>query len=183
MRPFTHRILLMIVFVSCTTPVTAAAQGQWFDIGSGTATTIRSATDPKSTIYFPPYPFGQIYPPGTLVFAEMERIDPSQFAAVYWAFFDDGGCGCNGQPSEPITYRVHYDESALTWPEAETKLYVLFGGEWVELTNASLDTTANVLTTVRYLVYQNLYLAVGTPSIVPVEEKTWGRIKALYEGP
>ena len=174
--------VLMSLSVAVIVPSRAAAQGMWFDIGDGTATTIRSAEDPNSTIYFPPYPFGEFYPLGTLVYAELTKATQSQFAAIYWAFFDDGGCGCSGQPSEPITYTLHYDEAALTWPEPMTKLYERVGGEWADVGGAVLDTTANTVTTVRFVVYNTLQLAIGGPSLVPVESSTWGRIKALYEG-
>ena len=105
----------------------AAAQGRWFDIGDGSANTIVSLADPSSSIYYPPYPFGSFYPPGTLVYSELAKVAPEQFAAVYWAYFDDGGCGCTGQLSEPIPYRLHYDETLVTWPEASTTLYFKMG--------------------------------------------------------
>ena len=163
-------------------PRNATAQGQWFDIGDGTVTTIRSQSDVQSTIYFPSYPFGNFYPPGTLVYAELESFPASTFAVAYWAYFDDGGCGCNGQPSEPITYSIHYSEDDLPWPEELTKLYTKVQGEWVEVTNAVQDTDNNTWTTVRNVVNTNLYLAIGVPESVPARNSTWGRVKVLYDG-
>lgn len=162
----------------------SAAQGRWFDIGDGSANTIVSAADPKSSIYYPPYPFGPFYPPGTLVYSELFKMAPDQFAAVYLAYFDDGGCGCTGQLSpETIVYRFHYDETLATWPEVSTTLYIKAGSEWIVQPGATVDVSANVVTVGRSLVLTNLFFAVGGPSLVPVEDSSWGRIKALYGSP
>lgn len=162
----------------------AAAQGRWFDIGDGSANTIVSLADPNSSIYYPPYPFGPFYPPGTLVYSELFKLAPDQFAAVYVAYFDDGGCGCTGTLSpETITYRFHYDESLVTWPEASTTLYLRAGLDWIVHPGSTVDVGANVVVVGRSLVLNNLRFAVGGPSLVPVEESSWGRIKALYSNP
>ena len=80
------------------------------------------------------------------------------------AFFDDGGCGCTGQPSFGVTYSIHYDDATLSWPEEETRLYLRDVGDWVELETAVLDTDANTLTVVFQIIFPNLYFGVGTPA-------------------
>ncbi len=177
------RVCVTAVCILLLASAPAAAQGQWFDIGDGTSTTIYAQSDPKSSIYYPPYPFGPFYPPGTLVYCELFELAPGQFAAVYLAYFDDGGCGCTGLPSEPVAYQLHYDEADLDWPEGSTTLYIKEGLSWVEDPWATLDVLANVVTTVHQLVPSNLFLAIGGPSIVPVESATWGRIKDRYRDP
>ena len=83
-------------------------------------------------------------------------------------------------PSEPITYRFHYDEAALTWPEPLTTLYIKVFGEWVETFGTVLDPGSNTLTYVQAGLVESNFFAIGSNSLVPVEPSTWGRIKAIY---
>lgn len=176
------RVWVIGASLVCLCCATARAQGQWFDIGDGTATTIKSTSDPATTIYYPPFPFGE-YPPGTLVYSEVEKVAPGRFAAVYLAYFDDGGCGCTGQPAFGVIYTIHYDDAALGWPEAETKLYARDTGNWVELVTAVLDTSKNTLTIVSQTVASNVYFGVGVPAILPVDHITWGAVKEIFRDP
>ena len=176
-----NKIWLIAVGLLAVGTCHAAAQGSWFDIGSGQSATIRAQSDQASFIYYPPYPFGNIYPPGTLVYSELSKGSDEQFAALYFTYFNDGGCGCGGTPSEPITYRLHYDEAALSWPEATTTLYIKVFGEWVETLGTVLDTNANTVTYAQPGVTTNGFFAIGSGALVPVEASSWGRIKALYD--
>jgi len=158
------------------------AQGMWFDIGSGQPVTVFCPTDSASWMQFPPYAFGEFWPPGTLVYAALIKEQQEGFAAVYHVMFSDGGCGCGGLLYKPVNHRFHYDETALLWPEDETTLYELSASGWLKLEGASLDTEADVLSR------SSLDLIVGTttygigPGEVtsPVRRLSWGRIKALY---
>ena len=160
----------------------AASQGVWFDIASGEAVTVYCETDSASWIEFPPYPFGLNWPLGTLVYAALEQEPVEGYATSYSIVFYDGGCGCGVDSPKPITYRFHYDEDALAWPEDSTSLYRRISNEWVEVTGVSLDMEANVFTD-KFLepLVGTPTFAVGPSGALREEEgSSWGRVKALY---
>lgn len=158
----------------------ALAQGVWFDIGSGEAVTIVCPTDPASWIEFPAYGFGDFWPPGSLVYAEIIKDFDSDQHPMYTVYFSDGGCGCGGFLLEPMTYRFHYDQSAVQWPEYATALFTPSGGDWV-IYESTLDPEANVLTAARAgLILGTLVYKIAPDPTVPNAASTWGQVKAQY---
>lgn len=173
--------LALSTAVLCCMPSLTAAQGTWFDIGSPESTIVVSEDDPASTWGFPPYPFGDWWPPGTLVFAFLGISPESDFLVEYGSFFSDGGCGCGGDLFSPTTYRLHYDDSSLDVPESELKLFKLVWPDWVLEPEAIQDMDANTFTVQRL---ENIVgvvrYGIGVSIPTPVLGTSWGKIKSLY---
>ncbi len=53
-------------------------------------------TDPASTVVFPAWSFGEGWPPGSVVYAELVKSFDADQYPVYEMYFSDGGCGCGG---------------------------------------------------------------------------------------
>lgn len=180
------RLISPCCAASVLVPLLAAASvqaqrgGNWFDIGSGEgfAVPCSCSTDRVSEIVFPAYPFGEGYPPGSLVFVGLTQGTEDGFATTYTVLFIDG-CGCGGGLVKPITYRFHYEDAALGWPEEGTSVYLREGESWSEVSGTGVDTGANLATfsSTRTLYGYSTY-ALGPPP--PQKSSTWGRIKALY---
>lgn len=156
--------------------------GNWFDIGSGQGfvAPCSCATDRVSEIDFPPYPFGEGYPPGSLVFVGLTQGAADGFATAYTVLFIDG-CGCGGGLAKPVAYRFHYEDAAIRWAEGRTTVYLHEGESWNEVPGTEVDTSANLATfsSTRTL-YGFATYALGPPP--PNKSTTWGQIKALYSG-
>jgi hypothetical protein len=176
------RILMFTVTLCLVLSGPSAAQGVWFDISSGNPALIHCAEDTSSWMEFASYPFGETWPPGTLVHAELDRREDSNFAVVYSIKFNDGGCGCGRDLYKPVAFRFHYDESAVTWPEASTTLYRRDGVFWKKET-AILDTETNVFSGSYWgFVVGTPTFGIGPPDAFEEVPSSWGRVKALYGG-
>jgi len=178
------RMLTALVFAGLLSTCLSEAAGAqiWFDLASGEPTVVTSVGDSQSTLTFPPYPFGDVWPPGTLVYIEFFTTDVlPPFAANYASYFNDGGCGCAGLPVETITYRFHYDESQLEWPESETTLYVSYGSPWTRATNVQLDTLSDTITYSYFGIMPTLVnFGIGPSRSVPTATQSWGQLKQNY---
>ena len=175
-------LFLFVVVATFCLSSPAWAQGTWFDIGSPESTTVVSEDDPASTWGFPPYPFGDWWPPGTLVFAFLGINPESDFLVEYGSFFSDGGCGCGGDLfGNPTTYRLHYDDTSLDGPESELMLFKRVWPDWVVEPAAVHDMDENIFTVQRF---ENIVgivaYGIGFSIPTPVEGTSWGKIKALY---
>lgn len=158
------------------------AQGIWWDIGSGSRVTITCQVDPASAVEFPPYPFGDYWPPGTLVYTELTQASHPEFVAVYSSYFNDGGCGCGGYLVRPCTFRFHYEDTNLPRPETQLRLYREELSRWALEESSTLDVQANTLTLARSgRILGTLRFAIGFTTPAPVEAATWGLIKSLYD--
>ncbi len=170
----------IVALVLPTASAEAQSDGNWFDISSGQGFVVpcSCSTDRVSEIVFPPYPFGEGYPPGSLVFVGLTQGATDGFATTYTVLFIDG-CGCGGQLVKPVTYRFHYEESAVTWLEDSTTLYFLDGTRWTPVAGTSLETSANLLTLAsERTIYGFATYGIGPP---PADgTSTWGQLKALF---
>ena len=194
---FARRTLCTMALLVLTSGSPTAAQeeeGVWFDIGVNEATYVNSA-DGLSWEYFPPYPFGEFYPPGTLVYANVSPVGCDQLplvdcastrlVAAYSAFFSDGGCGCGGFLLETARFRVSYDDATLqSLGVTESELQIVhhdWEAGWVPLENLVVNTEENFIEgdTVDWILSTHYY-AVTAGSPTPVQRTTWGRIKAQW---
>jgi hypothetical protein len=176
------RAAVLALAISALSGGSAAGQGLWFDIGSGESARIYCEDDAESWIEFAPYPFGETWPEGTLVYAELARRTDEKLAVVYNIHFNDGGCRCGSDLLRPLAFRFHYDESAVTWPEASTTLYRRNGELWKK-ESALLDVEGDVFLGS----YWGFIVGVPTFGIGPSDAfderpSSWGRVKALYSG-
>lgn len=161
---------------------TAAAQGTWFDIGSGSPSRIYCEDDRSSWIEFAAYPFGSSWPMGTLVYAELEKRSFPGLPVAYSIKFYDGGCGCGRDLSKPIAFRFHYAQSIVTWPEESTSLFRRNGDVW-KVETALLDTEQNVFSGIYWgFVIEIPTFGIGPSSASGDRTSSWGRVKALYGG-
>ena len=96
----------------------SAAGGVWIDIGADVGSYVYESSGGPSWEYFPPYPFGQSWPAGTLAYAELSEspceflplgCDPTSFVAGYIARFDGTSCGCGGLLAGTCTLRLYYN--------------------------------------------------------------------------
>lgn len=185
--------------LACAITGTAGAQdtGKWFDIGISQEVTVPS-DDGLAWEYFPPYPFGETYPPGTLVYARMYPVacevipqlylecETRRFVNAYVGFFNDGGCGCGGYLFKPVTLRIPYDEAVVAGHGVpETQLGVIhynwdaLAWETVPAVRVLPEANAVEFEFAGWILAEHYYVVVaGTPT--PVEPATWGRIKALW---
>jgi hypothetical protein len=169
-----------VLLLSACAP--ASAQGLWFDIGSGGATRIHCEDDELSWIEFGPYPFGESWPRGTLVYAELERRTDDKLAVVYSIKFNDGGCGCGRDLYKPVAYQFHYSESAVKWLEASTTLYKRNGELW-EKEAAILNTQTNVFSGSYWgFIVGVPTFGIGSSNAFEEQATSWGRVKAMYGG-
>lgn len=180
----------------------ATGEGLWFDIGADQETFVYEGPGGPSFEYFPAFPFGTKWLPGTLVYADLSRItcdalpgdcDPGIFVAGYLAHFDDGGCGCRGILYESCTLRLHYDGNVVaTLGVGEANLVFArwvwdsTRPQWVAVGGVTMDTTADfaeadIAGSINGNQYYGIFTALPPPPPEPqIQSTTWGRIKALW---
>ncbi len=160
----------------------ASAQGVFFDVGSGLPTRVHCSTDSASWLEFPAYPFGDSWPLGSIVYAELGQEPHATLGTLHRISFSDQSCGCGTELHRPVTYRFHYDESLITWPEESSVLYSRQGGGWVTVTGAVLDPESNTFSGMhtKPLLGSPTYV-VGPPNAFDDDKVTWGKIKSMYQ--
>lgn len=179
----------------------AFAQGVWVDIGVDAGTYVHETGGGPSWEYFPPFPFGSVWPAGTLVYAELVAIpceampmgcDPTTFVAGYVARFDGSGCGCGGFISGTCSLRLHYDPSvaaAIGASEAQLVLarwYTDWGApHWIAVDAAVLHTDDNFVEgsisgSIGSSRYYGIFRSLPVPEVPAVQESTWGRVRMLF---
>ncbi|MFN8176742.1 MAG: hypothetical protein U0167_02385 [bacterium] len=178
----------------------SCAEGVWVDVGVDHGTYVHEGSSGPSWEYFPPHPFGQIWPAGTLAYAEFTRVssdllpaggDPASFVAGYLAYFNGGSCGCGvGGPPGACTLRFYYDDAAVAaagTSEARLVLGHLTGDSlsplWVAVSPQTADADSNFVQIDTYgsingSQYYALFRALPAPP--SIRETTWSRIKQLW---
>jgi len=188
-------VLLAVAAVALLGPLPALAEGIWFDIGSGQRTYVPCSTDSVGWEYFPPYPFGAYFPPGTLVYGDLYHI-PCEglpefdcgsrlLIAGYATYFNDGGCGCGGYLVTTCRLRLHYDEDAVqALGVSESELLLIhydWNAGWRQLENVVINAEQDVIEgdVTGVIIGEQIY-AITTGIPTPVESTSWGKVKALY---
>jgi hypothetical protein len=195
--PPLHRLALAAALGAGIPP--AAADGVWFDIGADSGSYVYESSGGASWEYFPPHPFGPAWPVGTVVYAELTRIqcaalpdgcDARNVVAAYVATFDGASCGCGGVLYGTCRLRLHYDAGlAAALGANETTLVLGHLSEewgtprWVAVDGAVVDATADfveadVAGSISGSQFYGIFLSLPSPPAF--QESTWSRVKLLW---
>lgn len=177
----------------------ALADGVWFDIGVDAGSYVYESAGGASWEYFPPFPFGETWPSGTLVYAELAQVScdllpsgclPGALVAGYVALFDGASCGCGGSLYGFCTLRLAYDPNVVAAMGADESQLIFAGyssdygtPRWVAVDGAVVDAEANhvqadIYGSIAGGRYYGLFRSLPPPP--SIQDTTWSRIKLLW---
>lgn len=176
----------------------SSAAGVWFDIGSPDTTYVSASEDAATWERYPPWPFGDFWPPGTLVYEDVSVVacdalrspdqicGSSKFIRGFQVYFSDGGCGCGGYLAKPTTLRLRYDPAVVAAAGAsESELRLLYSDQinysWTAAEGVVVNAAAHYIEVPWSRNIQGIrQYAIVTPAVTPTLPSTWGRLKASY---
>lgn len=186
-------LYIITAVILALSPLAAEAQGQWMDIGSGEAYTIRAENDPLSFERFPPFAFGQ-YGPENYLYAELVPwpcsglpstgvcAEEGIFVNAFSAFLETGTCPCSGILFEPVYLELRYDPAlvrSLGARERDLKIKIHdseYG--WVDIDNQQVIPEREVVTGTQGGHARQFYAILVERNAG--DRSTWGKIKAQW---